>query len=113
MKINVKKTNRSKIKERVKFRNIRNVGKNQISVFKSNLYTYAILIDSTGNIIKSISSKGIKGTKTEAAFAAGAEIGKIAKIKKMDSVFFNRNGYRYHGRVKAVAEGARSSGVKF
>lgn len=113
MKINVKKTNRLKTKERVKFKNNRNIGKNQISVFKSNLYTYAILINGLGDIVKSISSKGIKGTKTEAATAVGLEIGKIAVTKKMDSIFFNRNGYKYHGRIKAVAEGARKSGVKF
>ena len=113
MKINVRKTNRLKTKERVKFKNTRNTGKSQILVFKSNLYTYAILTDGPGNIVKSISSKGIKGTKTEAAHAIGLEIGKIAVTKKIEDIFFNRNGYRYHGRIKAVAEGARRSGVKF
>ncbi len=114
MKIDTFKKNRLKIKERINNRNIRNIDKNQISVFKSNLYTYAILMDPKGNIITSLSTKGIKAKKTEAAFEIGEKIAKIAIDKKIaDNLYFNRNGYLYHGRVKAVAEGARKSGIKF
>lgn len=114
MKIDTKKSNRIKVKERIKFRNFRNIDKGQVSVFKSNMYTYAILIDKTGKIISSVSSKGLKGKKSEAAFEVGEKIAKIAVTKKLaDNLFFNRNGYRFHGRIKALADGARKGGIKF
>lgn len=113
MKIDINKTKRARVKDRIKFKNIRNGDKSQISVFKSNFYTYAILIDNKGKTVKSICSKGLPGKKVETAFKIGESIGKIAIENKLTNIFFNRNGYKYHGRIKAVAEGARKAGIKF
>lgn len=68
---------------------------------------------------KTIASAGIKsaekkkGTKIERAAGAGAELAKKALEKKITKAVFDRGGYRYHGIVKAVAEGARKGGLKF
>ncbi|MFZ1684404.1 MAG: 50S ribosomal protein L18 [Candidatus Zixiibacteriota bacterium] len=56
---------------------------------------------------------GGKGTKTDLAKAVGKKIAELAKAKGIESVVFDRNQYRFHGRVKAVADGAREGGLKF
>lgn len=55
----------------------------------------------------------IKGTKTERAKKVGMELAKMAKEKNISTCVFDRNGYRYHGRIKAVADGAREGGLQF
>jgi len=88
----------------------------RLVVFRSLIHTYAQLIDDdSGKIIlgnSDIKSKD-KGTKVEKAKSIGLELAKLAKEKKIDSIVFDRNGYKYHGRVKALAEGAREGGLKF
>ncbi len=90
--------------------------KPRLIVFRSLIHTYAQLIDDdSGKIIigtSDIKSK-VKGTKVEKAKNIGLELAKLAKDKKVSSVIFDRNGYKYHGRVKAIAEGAREGGLKF
>ncbi len=86
----------------------------RLSVYRSNRFMYAQLIDDTAKkTIASVYEKtlGQKGTKEERAKAIGLAIAKIAKEKKIIKAVFDRGGYRYHGRVKAVAEGAREGGV--
>jgi large subunit ribosomal protein L18 len=89
----------------------------RLSVFRSNRYIYAQLInDGDGKTIASASSSdkeaaGVK--KTEAAKLVGERIAKLAIANGVDRVVFDRGGYLYHGRVKAVAEGAREAGLKF
>ncbi len=86
------------------------------SVFRSNLGVYVQLIDdATGKTIVSANPKNVKTGKTpiEKAKETGIELAKLAKSKKIESVKFDRNGYRYHGRVKALAEGMREGGLKF
>jgi large subunit ribosomal protein L18 len=87
----------------------------RLSVFRSNAHTYAQLIDDeTGKTLASASDIKMKAaTKSEHAKAIGLEIAKIAKEKKIDTCVFDRNGYKYHGRTQAVAEGAREGGLKF
>jgi large subunit ribosomal protein L18 len=89
----------------------------RLFVFKSNQHLYATLTDDTnGKSILSFSDateNAPKGTKIERAHAIGEMIGRAAKEKGIRSVVFDRGGYRYHGRVKAVAEGARSAGLAF
>jgi large subunit ribosomal protein L18 len=53
------------------------------------------------------------GSKTDEAKAVGAALAKVLKDKGIDQIIFDRNGYLYHGRVKALAEGAREAGLKF
>lgn len=90
----------------------------RLSVFKSNRGMYLQLIDdSKGITIASAHSREIKAKKGATKTALAQELGKLiaekAVAKKIESVVFDRSGYRYHGRVKAVAEGARENGLKF
>ena len=90
----------------------------RLSVFRSNKEIYAQLIDdNVGITIAAASSRDkdidAKGTKTEIAEAVGKAIAEKAKNVGVDSVAFDRGGNLYHGRVKALAEGAREAGLKF
>lgn len=85
----------------------------RFSVFRSNNALYVQLIDDeTGKTV--LSGKTAAGQKpVEAAFALGKEIADKAKAQKIETVVFDRGGNKYHGRVKAVAEGAREGGLIF
>lgn len=88
----------------------------RLCVFRSNSAIIAQLIDdSTGITLSSASSSGIKEKKspTEKAFKTGEELAEKSKNIKIGGIHFDRNGYQYHGRVKALAEGARKGGLKF
>ena len=91
----------------------------RLSVFRSNRSIYAQIIDDTkGETLVSFSSKKldskmVKKTKIEIAELVGEDLAKLAKAKKIVSVVFDRAGYKYHGRVKALAEGARKGGLRF
>lgn len=89
----------------------------RLSVFRSNKEIYAQLIDDiSGATLCSFSSqqlKDSKGNKTELSQAVGKEIANLAKAKGVEAVVFDRGAYLYHGRVKALAEGAREAGLKF
>lgn len=83
-------------------------------MFRSNTGVYAQLIDDTqGFTLAAASSKGLTGKKSERAKQAGAAIAQVAQEKGIKSVVFDRNGYLYHGRVKALADGAREGGLAF
>ncbi|MEP7234541.1 MAG: 50S ribosomal protein L18 [Ignavibacteriota bacterium] len=88
----------------------------RLVIFRSNASIYAQLIDdSKGFTIVSSSSRSIdaKGNKTDSSKLTGKAIADLAKEKGISSVVFDRNGYLYHGRVKALADGAREGGLKF
>lgn len=87
----------------------------RLSVFKSNQYIFAQIIDDESKkTLVSITDKKIKGkTKTEKAKEAGVALANLAKEKKISKIVFDRGGYIYTGRVKALAEGAREGGLKF
>lgn len=89
----------------------------RLSVFRSNHAIYCQLIDdSAGRTILSASTmdKSIgKATKVEQAKEVGKLIAKKAVDSKIEAVVFDRSGYLYHGRIKALAEGAREGGLKF
>jgi large subunit ribosomal protein L18 len=76
-----------------------------------------IIDDSTHKTIVSVNTKAIKSkkgdTKTMRSTALGTEIAKLANAKKVTKIVFDRGAYKYHGRVKAVAEAARSAGLEF
>ncbi len=94
----------------------------RLSVYRSMKNVYAQLIDdTTGNTIASASSlskelteelKIAKG-KVQKSKLVGIFVAKKALEKNISSVVFDRNGYRYHGRIQAIAEGAREGGLKF
>lgn len=100
---------RSKIKQ--------NVDRPRLSVHRSNSYIYAQIIDDVkGKTLLGVSEKLLgkeKGTKTENAKKVGLLIAKKAAEKKIKDVVFDKGSYKYHGRVKALAEGAREGGLKF
>lgn len=93
----------------------------RLSVFRSNRHIYAQVIDdSTGRTVASAStlSEGIRDQlagkdKKEAAALVGALVAQKCLEQKVEDVVFDRNGFIYHGRVKAVAEGAREAGLRF
>lgn len=88
----------------------------RLAVFRSNRYIFAQIIDdSKGATLVSagdFKSKS-KSKKTESAKNVGLELAKTAKLKKIESVAFDRGGYKYQGRIRALAEGAREGGLKF
>lgn len=91
----------------------------RLSVFRSNVGIYAQIIDDlTGKTILSASSlekdiKNLKGSKIEQATLVGKKIAEKATQAGITDIQFDRSGYLYHGRVKALAEGAREGGLKF
>lgn len=89
----------------------------RLSIFRSNKYIWAQVIDdSKAETIASITDKSLKdakGTKTEKAAQVGEKIAELALKKKIKQVYFDRGKYRYHGRVKALAEAARKKGLEF
>lgn len=89
----------------------------RLAVFRGLRTIYVQLIDDSKSItLASVHSnndlKKFKGTKVEAAFELGKLIAEKAKALKLTEVVFDRGGYLYHGRVKAIAEGAREAGLK-
>lgn len=89
--------------------------KPRLVVFRSLGHTYGQLVDdeSGKTLVSASDMKTKKGTKTEKAMAVGKEIAEKAKSKGIETCVFDRNGFKYHGRVKALAEGAREGGLKF
>ena len=90
----------------------------RLAVFRSNLGIYAQLVDDgQGRTLASVGwkqlPKGFKGTKTEQAREVGKLIAGRALQAGVETCVFDRAGYLYHGRVKALAEGAREGGLKF
>lgn len=108
---------RERIKRRIKSNLVTSSERPRLSVFRSNKEIYAQIIDDEKNITIVSASSYIKGsekvTKIEQAKKVGALIADKAKSLGVESVVFDRNGYVYHGRVKALAEAARENGLKF
>ncbi|MGB1247910.1 MAG: 50S ribosomal protein L18 [Chitinophagales bacterium] len=89
----------------------------RLSVFRSNKAIYAQLVDDiAGTTICAASSKeagATSGTKVEQAKAVGTLLAERAQSNGIETVLFDRGGYKYHGRVQALADGAREKGLKF
>jgi large subunit ribosomal protein L18 len=91
----------------------------RLSVFRSNEHIYCQLInDELGKTYVAASDLEIKSekskkTKSEIAYLVGQKIGEKAITKKIKKVVFDRGGFKYHGRVKSLADGARKSGLDF
>ena len=86
----------------------------RLAIFRSNKEIYAQLIDDiAGNTLACASSTDTKGTKTEQATIVGKLIADNAKKVGVEAVVFDRGGFVYHGRVKALADSAREAGLKF
>ena len=117
--MNTKSIRRQKIKFRVRNKISGTTQKPRLSVFRSNSDIYAQLIDDeTGKTLAAASSRekdilAQKVTKVEKSKLVGAAIARKATELGLLDVTFDRSGYLYHGREKAVAEGAREGGLKF
>jgi len=100
---------------------IREIGAVRLTVHRTNLHIYAQITSPGGEkVIASASSieKDVRGSlksggNRKAAEAVGARIAEKAKAAGIESVAFDRAGYRYHGRIKALADAARAGGLKF
>lgn len=89
----------------------------RLCVFRSNNHIYAQIInDEIGQTLVSASDFDLKGknkTKKEKAYEVGKILAEKAKKVKITKIVFDRNGFKFHGRVRALAEGAREEGLKF
>jgi len=112
--IKSKKDSRQKVRFAIRKKVSGTSERPRLAVFRSNKEIYAQIIDDvTGNTLASASSSEAKGNKTEQAAVAGKLIADNAKKAGVESVVFDRGGFLYHGRVKALAEAAREAGLKF
>jgi large subunit ribosomal protein L18 len=110
----IKKESRKKVRYAIRKKVSGTSERPRLAVFRSNKEIYAQLIDDVaGNTLAYASSADVKGTKKEQASVVGKIIADNAKKAGIETVVFDRGGFLYHGRVKALAESAREAGLKF
>jgi large subunit ribosomal protein L18 len=113
---NIRRTRR---KHQIRKRVLGTPAKPRLTVFRSARHIYAQVVDDLSGRTLASASTNEKGSKVEtggntaAAKAVGKQVADRAKGAGIAAVVFDRNGYRYHGRVKALADGAREGGLKF
>jgi large subunit ribosomal protein L18 len=119
-----KRTSRIRRSKRTRFK-IRETGLPRLSVHRTNLHIYAAIFDSTENKVlvsassletemrSELSKSAGMGGNVGAASIIGKRVAEKAKKAGINKVAFDRSGFRYHGRIKALAEAARESGLKF
>jgi large subunit ribosomal protein L18 len=111
--------NRMRIKRRVRAKIHGTAQRPRLSVFRSNNHIYAQLIDDLSSRTLAAASSLEEGVgadgkpPVEVGKLVGMRLAEKAKAAGIDAAVFDRNGYRYHGRVKALADGAREGGLKF
>ncbi len=111
-KLKARSTKKVRIRKKIKG----TLERPRLCIFKSLSNMYAQLVDDvSGKTIISVSTLGeVKGKSgKDAAFEVGKMLATKAKDKKIEKIVFDRSGYIYHGRVKAVADGAREGGLNF
>ncbi|MEJ6734532.1 MAG: 50S ribosomal protein L18 [Flavobacteriales bacterium] len=109
-----KESRRNKIRTRIRATISGTTTKPRLAVFRSNKDIYVQLIDDlNGSTLVAASSKEVSGSKMEQANSVGKSIAEKAMAAGITEIVFDRGGYLYHGRIKALAEGARESGLKF
>lgn len=110
-----KNDKRTRLKTKIREKISGTLERPRLSVFRSNKFIYAQVInDITGKTLAQASDmKVLKGTKTERAKEVGKMISAICIKAKIDKVVFDRNGFKYTGRIKTVADEARAGGLKF
>ena len=126
MKVKTKEDIRQRIKNRIRKKIAGTPGRPRLAVFRSQTHIYAQVIDDeAGKTLCSASSldkdfqgkaakgKGKRGANLDAAKAIGQLIASRAKDKGVEAVVFDRGGFHYHGRIKALADAAREGGLKF
>ncbi len=122
MSSNIKKERRIRRKMRVRKKVSGSPERYRMTVYRSLKHIYAQIIDDTQNSTlvsactvekEAIAAMGNESTKSDSSKIVGALIAKRALEKNITSVAFDRNGYIYHGRVKALADAAREAGLQF
>jgi len=113
----IKSIRRFRIKKGIRKKISGTAQRPRLTVYKSNTSIYAQLVDDTkGHTLAAASSKELgskKNANIEIARSVGAKIAEKAKENGIETVVFDRSGYLYHGKVKALADGAREAGLKF
>ena len=117
---NVKLTGRVRVKQRIRKKVRGTQERPRLSVFRSNKHIYAQVIDDgIGKTMASVSTidkevnTSLSGSKSEQAKKIGELLAARCQTHAIKQVVFDRNGYKYHGRIKAVAEAARTAGLQF
>ncbi|MEO1415427.1 MAG: 50S ribosomal protein L18 [Bacteroidota bacterium] len=110
---------RNRIRRRLRTRIKGTAERPRLSIFRSNKQIYAQIIDDVNGVtLVSCSSRlnelNLQSeSKTDTSKKVGTKLAELAKEKGVETVIFDRGGYKYHGRVKALAEGAREGGLQF
>lgn len=112
------KTTKQKRQTRVRQRLLVGSSRPRLTVSRSNEHMYAQILEPlTGKVLASASDLGIKAAKQESKTAKASQVGQLlakkALANKVSKVYFDRGFYKYHGRVKALAEAARNNGLEF
>lgn len=119
MSISSKVLRRLRIKKRIRKKISGTADRPRLTVFRSNRYVYAQLIDDErGRTLAQASSREAaiatqSLSRMERSYAVGQLLAERAKEKGITKVVFDKNGYKYHGHVRALAEGARANGLVF
>lgn len=119
--MNLKNINRKKRHQRVREKVQGTAQRPRLSVFRSLKNIYAQLIDddarktmaAVSTLSEELRAKGKSANNVETAKKLGQRLSEVAKEKKITQVVFDRGGYRYHGRIKALADAAREGGLQF
>lgn len=110
-----KRVQREKRRKRLRRRIYGTAGRPRLSVYRSNVHIYAQLVDDDeGHTLAAADSREVEGAedRTDAARKVGELVARRAKDAGIEEVVFDRGGNKYHGRVAALADGARSGGLK-
>ncbi|OGN00336.1 MAG: 50S ribosomal protein L18 [Candidatus Yanofskybacteria bacterium RIFCSPHIGHO2_02_FULL_41_29] len=119
MKVKIKRENRMRRHNRVRAAVKGTSDRPRVSIFKSNRHVFIQFIDDTArktilsSKITPAKKSKIKGTKTEKVVEIAKILAKKAEEAGVKKVVFDRGGYKYHGRIKALADGLRAGGLKF
>ena len=121
MSVNAKSDQRVRRKSRIRKKMTGTDERPRLSVFRSARHIYAQIIDDTcgctlvaaNSLEKAVAEAAAEKNKVDRAVLVGKLVAERAKAKGIDKVVFDRNGFLYHGRIKAVSEGAREAGLKF
>lgn len=115
MTIHTKQSKRMRLKQKIRMRITGSASCPRLSVYRSNNFIYAQLIDDAkrATIAQASDISAKKGTKMERAGTVGTEIAKAGIAKGVKKVVFDRNGFKYTGRIKLLADSARTAGLEF
>ena len=110
-----KQEKRIRLKKKIRAKIMGTKDRPRLSIFRSNKFIYAQVIDDAAGktLVQASDVKVTKGTKIERAKQVGKMIAEVCLAKKVSQVVFDRNGFKYTGRIKLVADEARASGLKF